>query len=77
MEEFQSRSRWYDETDQTMLTVLMADLKEGDKEQVIITHGESTFYCNEERKIFWMENGKKQLLPKSKGSSLTVSGFIC
>ena len=38
---------------------------------------ESTFYCNEGVHIFWMENGKKKLLPKSKGQSIMISGFMC
>ena len=28
-------------------------------------------------KLFWMENGKKKLLPKSRGTSLMISGFMC
>ena len=44
---------------------------------VLITHDESTFYCNEGKKLFWLENKKKKLLPKSKGSSIMVSGFMC
>ena len=38
---------------------------------------ESTFYCNEGLKLFWMENGKKKLLPKSRGTSIMISGFMC
>lgn len=52
-------------------------LNEGNKECVLITHDESTFYCNEGRRFFWLENGKKKLLPKSKGKSLMISGFCC
>ena len=50
-------------------------LQEGKKEAVLVTHDESTFYCNEGRRYFWLENGKKKLLPKSKGASIMVSGF--
>jgi len=52
-------------------------LADGEKRVVCITHDESTFYSNETRRIVWMENGKQKLLPKGKGSSLMVSGFIC
>ena len=48
-----------------------------DKEVVMITHDESTFYANQGKKMFWMENGKKKLLPKSDGQSIMVSGFQC
>ena len=30
-----------------------------------------------EGRMFWMENGKKKLLLKSKGTSTMVSGFMC
>ena len=52
-------------------------LEEGKKEAVLVTHDESTFDCNESRRYFWLENGKKKLLPKSKGSSIVISGFCC
>ena len=48
-----------------------------EKEIVYIVHYEAAFYCNEGKKWFWMENGKKKLLPKAKGSSIMVSGFVC
>ena len=44
-----------------------------ENEIVYIVHEEATFYCNAG---FWMENGKKKLLPKAKGSSIMVSGFV-
>ena len=55
----------------------LPDLPVGVKEAVIITHDESTFYCTEGHHIFWMENGKKKLLPKSRGQSIMISGFMC
>ena len=45
----------------------LPELAEEEKEVVIVTHDESTYYCNEGLRIFWMENGKKKLLPKSRG----------
>jgi hypothetical protein len=62
---------------ENMETRIEPDLLDGEKEVVLITHDESTFYCNEGRRFFWLENGKKKLLPKSKGTSLMVSGFCC
>jgi transposase len=52
-------------------------LEEGEQEVVFITHDESTFYCNEGKRLIWMENGKKKILPKSKGTSIMISGFVC
>lgn len=52
-------------------------LRLNQKRVVLITHDECTFYCNEGKKFFWMENRKKKLLPKSKGKSIMLSGFVC
>jgi len=52
-------------------------LKPGEQRLVLITHDESTFYCNEGKRWVWMENGKKKIIPKGKGSSIMVSGFVC
>ena len=30
---------------------------------------ESTFYANDGKKFYWMENGKKKMLPKSASRS--------
>ena len=48
-----------------------------EKEFVLITHDEVTFYSNEGKSSYWMENGKKKLSPKWKGSSIMISGFVC
>ena len=62
---------------ENMETRIEPDLLDGEKEIVLITHNESTFYCNERRRFFWLENCKKKLLPKSKRASLIVSSFCC
>lgn len=49
----------------------------GCREAVLSTHDESTFYANDGKKLFWMENRKKKLLPKSAGQSIMISGFMC
>jgi hypothetical protein len=59
------------------LTPIEPTLAEGERKLVLITHDESTFYCNEGKKFFWLENGKRKILPKSKGQSLMISGFVC
>jgi hypothetical protein len=55
----------------------MPDLKEGENKAVFIVHDESTFYCCEGQRMMWMEDGKSKILPKTKGTSVMVSGFIC
>ena len=44
--------------------------KENGKEIVLITHDESTFYCYEGQRIYWLENSKNKILPKSRGQSI-------
>ena len=75
MAEIESRMTFYKGDD--MSVPIQPVLKDGEKETVLITHDESTFYCNEGRRFFWLENGKKKLLPKSKGTSIMISGFCC
>ena len=58
-----------------METIVRPDLSDGEKRVVLTTHDESTFYCFEDKPLMWMENGKNKLLPKTKGTSLMVSGF--
>jgi len=60
-----------------MAIIIEPNLKDGENEIVMITHDESTFYCNEGMRLFWKENGKKKLLPKYKGQSIMISGFLC
>lgn len=73
MEEYEARMIHYDDN----MTPIVPPLTSQQRLCVLITHDESTFYCNEGKKLFWMENKKKKLLPKSKGSSIMVSGFMC
>lgn len=75
MAELETRMTFYRGDD--MSIPVPAELKDGEKEAVLVTHDESTFYCNEGRRFFWLENGKKKLLPKSKGTSIMISGFCC
>jgi hypothetical protein len=60
-----------------MEVIIPPELSDGERRVVLITHDESTFYCNEGKPLMWMENGKNKLLPKCKGTSLMVSGFCC
>jgi hypothetical protein len=73
MLEYETSMVFYDDNMTEILPVLLPN----GRQLVLITHDESTFYCNEGKKLFWMENGKKKLLPKSKGTSIMISGFIC
>eukprot|EP00603_Paraphysomonas_imperforata_P010625 CAMPEP_0114466844 /NCGR_PEP_ID=MMETSP0104-20121206/9295_1 /TAXON_ID=37642 ORGANISM="Paraphysomonas imperforata, Strain PA2" /NCGR_SAMPLE_ID=MMETSP0104 /ASSEMBLY_ACC=CAM_ASM_000202 /LENGTH=484 /DNA_ID=CAMNT_0001640249 /DNA_START=299 /DNA_END=1753 /DNA_ORIENTATION=- len=74
MEQYGKRMVTYDGEE---LTPVQPTLQPGEKKVVFITHDESTFYCNEGKKMFWMENGRKKLLPKSSGTSIMISGFVC
>ena len=44
--------RWADNMEEAIAPCLA----EGEKEAVLVTHDESTFYCNEGKRLFWMEN---------------------
>jgi hypothetical protein len=59
-----------------MEIVIPPELSEGEKGVVLITHDESTFYCNDDKPLM-MENRKNMLLPKARGTSIMVSGFCC
>ncbi len=52
-------------------------LQEYEKEMVFITHDETTVYSNDAKKVIWLQDGEKNLRPKSSGRSLMISGFIC
>jgi hypothetical protein len=60
-----------------ILPIIPPTVKLGDRRVVMITHDKSTFYSNEGKTMMWMENGKQKLLPKNKGESLMISGFVC
>ena len=60
-----------------METVISPELLVKEKRVVLITHDENTFYCCELKPLMWMESGQNLLLPKSKGTSIMVSGLCC
>jgi len=70
------RKSWTYEGDDRQ-TRVDPNLAPGERPTVFIVHDEATFYCNEGRRIYWLENGKKKILPKSRGQSIMISGFIC
>ena len=47
-----------------------------EEEAIARPHITETFWT-EGAITFWMENGKRKLLPKSRGTSIIVSGFMC
>jgi hypothetical protein len=65
---YEQRMRHYDGPDMT--DIVEPTLKEN-------SYDESTFYCCEGRPMMWMENGKSKLLPKTRETSIMVSGFCC
>jgi hypothetical protein len=58
-------------------TIHPPELKDGEKEVVLITQDESTFYTNEGKRFFWMEGMKRKLAKKGSGESIMTSGFMC
>ena len=50
---------------------------DGKPQIVLITHDETTLYANDATRLVWMLNGKRKIKPKSNGSSLMISGFMC
>jgi hypothetical protein len=44
---------------------------------ILVTHDESTFYLNDQRKTFWQHEGAKAVPPpKGEGASIMVSDFL-
>ncbi|CAG8526642.1 165_t:CDS:2, partial [Dentiscutata heterogama] len=44
---------------------------------ILVTHDKSAFYANDDQKVFWAPIDEQLLCPKSSGSSLMVSEFLC
>lgn len=64
-------------TGEDMLTEsLPKDINENE-EVVMIYHDETTIYCGDSNKTSWIQIGTNVMIPKSKGQSIMVSGFIC
>ena len=75
MQDYERRMVHYDGIDMT--TEIIPNLQSEERPIVIITHDETTCYYCEGKAIMWMENGKNKLLPKTKGTSIIISGFAC
>ena len=75
-----ARMRWWEEDADGHMTVehVPDEVSSGEvKEFVLVCQDESTMYENEGRGEFFMEQGKRKILPKTKGRSIMVSGFTC
>jgi hypothetical protein len=57
MAEYEKRMRKYEVQGDGTTRVVEPVLKEGEKNVVLVTHDESTFYSNECSRMVWMENG--------------------
>lgn len=44
---------------------------------VLLFHDETTFQANEDQPTVWAPKGTKVIRPKSKGSGIMISDFIC
>jgi len=65
------------EYDKDGLEVGTLKLKEGQRQLVHLTHDESTFYANDQRKVTWRARDEKATpLPKGQGQSIMVSDFL-
>jgi hypothetical protein len=76
---YQDRMRQFDEVTMEPLIPLHVPLllPDGQKELVWLYHDESTFYANDGSHMIWQSDEHQDLLPKSNGTSLMVSGFMC
>ena len=52
-------------------------LHPGEKQIVMVTHDESTFYANDARQQIWLVQGETVLQKKTPGQSIMVSEFQC
>ena len=59
----QYERRMQEYTGLNMEIIIPPDLLDEEKRVVLITHDESTFYCNEGKPLMWIKNGKNKLLP--------------
>ncbi|KAG2226938.1 hypothetical protein INT45_010217 [Circinella minor] len=65
----------YNEDDVTKVT--LPDLLEGQKQIVMVTQDESTFYSNESPTNLWLVENENPIRNKSPGGSIMVSEFQC
>jgi hypothetical protein len=52
-------------------------LRDDEKEVVLIFHDECCFHANDGPGYYWRPKGSSELRRKDRGSALMVSGFIC
>ena len=57
--------------------VMGPSLHPGEKQIVMVTHDESTFYANDARQQIWLVQGETVLQKKTPGQSIMVSEFQC
>ena len=73
MEKFERRMIKYSGDD--LNTVELPSLGAGERQCILIVHDESVVHANDANLTVWLEGGRKDLRPKSNGSSIMVSGF--
>ena len=62
----------------SMTQMVSPELSENEKRVVWICHDETTIYSNDATKVVWVRKDDCETLrPKSNGSSIMISGFIC
>ena len=60
-----------------METIIPAEISEGEKQIVLLTHDESCFKAHDGKQRVWMKGEKNALYPKHSGRSIMVSQFLC
>jgi hypothetical protein len=64
-------------TGDDMSVGLLPELKDGERELVLVVHDECCFNSHEGMSSIWVEKGKTPLRPKGRGRSYMVSEFMC
>ena len=60
-----------------MKTCVLPELKDGEKEIVLITHDESIFRANDNQKYVGVGKHEQLLKPKGEGRGIMISDFLC
>ena len=53
-----------------------SELKDGEKEHILVTHDECIFYTNDSKRGIWASNGELPLRKKGNRKSIMVSEFL-
>jgi hypothetical protein len=60
-----------------MKTSIAAELENGERTLILVTHDESCFGSNDGWSYCWIDENNRQIRPKGNGRSVMVSAFLC